>query len=95
MESGFEEGASAGADAPAGAAKGDVTRDVIGIVENDDGFVRLVISGPVGAAADHGLMAADGEFVNDEAFADPISDSLLSENGSGGAGSESEEFAFP
>ena len=95
IESGFEEGARAGADAPSGAAEGDVAGNILSVVEDDDGLVWFVVSGPVGAAADHGFMSTDREFINDKAFAGPVSDSLLRENGSGGAGAGLQEFAFP
>lgn len=94
-ESGLEESAVARVDAPAGAAEGDVAGNVLRIVENDERFVGLVVSGPIGVAADHRLVTADGKFVNDEAFAGPVSDSLLRDDFSGGAGAEPQEFAFP
>lgn len=83
--------AGVGGDAPRRRTDGHVAGDVRGVVENEQRIVGGVFSGPIEAAAGHGLVAADGKIESDGAFAEtPETGLFFGEDGADGVGAGSE-----
>src|SRR6516164_2136061 len=67
---GAEDFARVGTHLPETGAESDVTGDVGGIVEHQDGFAWSEFAAPIEAATGHRLVSADGEIEGDGAFAE-------------------------